>query len=84
MRCANCRITWLGTPDDDAIVEDFVAHMLGHNIAAGAPSPAAAPFPVTHGPRVPVERGTFARPADGVDPARHPSAGRRLGGGGVA
>lgn len=80
IRCVNCRTTWLGTPDDEAIVEDFLAHPC-QTIAAASPSAAAAPLPTTHGSPS-VERGMIASRAattsDGADslPARtmHPSA----------
>ena len=68
-RCLNCPVVYI-----DA--EAFAAHQRAHNSASVAPSALAAPFPTTHG-RGSVERGNIARPADGIDPARHPSAGRR-------
>lgn len=76
--CVNCGVTFIG---DENVIEAFAAHNISHQIA-GAPSP-AAPLPRTHG-SVSVERGTLARPADGLDPARHPSAGRRTRRGGAA
>ncbi len=73
-RCLNCPVMFVDVRNGDTMLEAFAAHQRAHN-SAGVPSP-AAPLPTTHG-SVSVERGTFARPADGIDPARHPSAGRR-------
>ena len=75
-RCINCSVFFI-----DA--DTFAMHQRAHNIV-GAPTP-TAPLPTTHGMRS-VERGTFARLADGLDdPARcHPSAGRRTLRGGAA
>jgi len=73
-RCLNCSVFFINA-------EAFDAHQRAYNIA-GAPSP-AAPLPTTHG-SVSVERGNLARPADGLDPARHPSAGVRTRRGGAA
>ena len=73
-RCINCSVFFI-----DA--DTFDAHQRAHNFV-GAPTP-TAPLPTTHGMRS-VERGTFARLADGIDPARHPSAGRRTLRGGAA
>jgi hypothetical protein len=83
LRCTNCGVVFIGAtgPGDDAVYQSFKAHMMSHQIV-GAPSP-AAPLPTTHG-SVSVERGTLARPADGLDPARHPSAGVRTRRGGAA
>lgn len=80
LRCTNCGVVFIGAtgPGDDAVYHAFQAHMQSHQIV-GAPSP-TAPLPMTHG-SVSVERGTLARPADGIDPARHPSAGVRTRGG---
>lgn len=79
IRCVNCRTTWLGTPDDEALLEDFLAHPC-QTIASPAPNGLAAPLPTTHGSPS-VERGMIASRAattsDGADslPARmHPSA----------
>ena len=78
--CINCGVAFIGAVDGDdtAVLEAFAAHCNSHNQIVGFPWP-TAPLPTTHG-SVSVERGTFARPADGLDPARHPSAGVRTGG----
>jgi hypothetical protein len=83
LHCTNCGVVFIGAtgPGDDVVLEAFAAHQRAHNFV-GAPTP-AAPLPTTHG-SVSVERGTFARPADGLDPARHPSAGVRTRRGGAA
>ena len=83
-KCINCGVVFIGFADGrgkDFSALCFAAHMESHQIA-GAPSP-AAPLPMTHG-SVSVERGNLARPADGLDPARHPSAGVRTRRGGAA
>lgn len=80
IRCLNCRTTWLGTPDDEAILDDFLAHPC-QQTATTSPIVVAAPFPTTHGNCISVERGNLASRAtthsNGADlPAqtRHPSA----------
>jgi len=72
-RCLNCPVVFID-------VDAFDAHQRAHNIPAASPNVAGAPLPTTHG-SVSVERGNLARPADGLDTARHPSAGVRSRGG---